>query len=165
MSLVDALKKSGFKPEKSSEGEFQPYQGIYGVDFVKVDKVKSDRTQTDQLRCEFKIAEALFGKESASKFNEFKKYVALEGDEATDKKKGIPYIINALFTAGYEVSGDTDEAMMESIQGALGTRMYLRAWGWKPEDAEKAIQQFSFMKEEAAQKRAKAEQKKAGTSF
>ncbi len=83
---------------------------------------------------EFTITETLAGKDSRSQFNEFKKYLALEGENATDKKKGLPWIINTLFTAGVEVSGATDEALLESIQGALGTTVYMRAYGWKPEE-------------------------------
>ena len=162
MSLVDALKKSGFKPEKSTEGEFQPFEGVYKTDFVKAD----DRPANDKggrcLVCEFKIAETLAGKDSHSKFNEFKKYVALEGDEAVDKKKGLPWIINALFTAGVEVSGDTDEALIESIQAALGTSVYIRAYGFKPEDADRSYQMFIVMKEDKALKKAEELKKKQG---
>lgn len=165
MSLVESLKKAGFKAEKSSEGEFQPLEGIYKVQFVKAEQVVSQKDNSKQLRAEFKVAETLFGKDSSSKFSEFKKYLALEGDEAADKKKGVAWLINALFTAGYEVSGQTDEEMMGSIQTALGTDLFFKAWGWRPEDGDKSYQQFSVLKEEIAQKQAKAAQKKSGVGF
>lgn len=162
MSLVDALKASGFKAEKSTEGEFQPFEGVYVTQFVKAD----DRPANDKggrcLVCEFKVSETLAGKESFSKFNEFRKYLALEGDEAVDKKKGLPWIINALFTAGVEVSGNTDEELIASIQGALGTSIYVRAYGFKPEDAERAYQMFVVMKEDKAIKKAEEIKKKQG---
>jgi len=165
MSLVDALKKSGFKAEKSTEGEFQPYEGVYATQFVKADEMPANDKGGRQLLVGFKISETLVGKESRSQFNEFKKYLALEGELATDKKKGLPWIINALFTAGVEVSGDTDEALIQSIKDAMGTTVYVRAYGWKPEDAEKAYQMFVVMGEKAAQKKAEQMRKKSGVGF
>lgn len=162
MSLVDALKKSGFKAEKSTEGEFQPFDGVYATQFVKADEMPASDKGGKSLLVGFKITETLAGKESFSKFNEFKKYLALEGDLATDKKKGIPFIINALFTAGVEVSGDTDEALIEAIKGALGTTVYVRAYGFKPEDGEKSFQIFIVMKEDKAIKKAQEIKKKQG---
>ena len=162
MSLVDALKKSGFKAEKSTEGEFQPFDGVYATQFVKADVMPANEKGGKSMRVEFKINEVLAGKESFSKFSEFKKYLALEGELATDKKKGIPFIINALFTAGVEVSGSTDEELISSIQEALGTTIYVRAYGFKPEDAEKTYQIFVVMKEDKAMKKAEEIKKKQG---
>ena len=165
MSLVDALKKSGFKPEKSTDGEFQPLEGIYKTQFVKAEKIKSQKDNTDQLRVELKVSETLSGKDSNSKYSEFKKYLALEGEDATDKKKGVAWVINALFTSGVEVTGNTDEDLMQNIQNALGTEVYVKAWGWKPEDGDKTYQQFSILKEAIALKQATAAKKKDGTGF
>lgn len=162
MSLVDALKKSGFKPEKSSEGDFQPFEGVYVTQFAKADDMPANDKGGRSLRVEFKITETLAGKDSRSQFSEFKKYLALEGEKAMDKKKGLPWIINALFTAGVEVSGQTDEELMESIQNALGTTVYVRAYSFKPEDADKAIQMFVVMKEDKAIKKAEEVKKKQG---
>lgn len=155
MGLVDMLKESGFKPEKSTDGEFKPLKGTYKVQFVKAEEKPANDKGGKQLQVEFKIAEVLAGDESHSKFNEFRKYLALEGDNATSKTKGIAFIINALFTAGVEVTAETDEALMEKIQNALGTELYVKAWGWKPEDGEKEYQQFSILKESVALKQAK----------
>lgn len=153
MSFSEAMKASGFKAEKSSEGEFKPKKGTYRVQFVLADVVKSEKTQTDQLKVEFKIVETLDGDAAGnSKFNEFKKYLAMEGEDAISKKKGIPWIVNALFTAGYEVVGNSDAEMIESIKGALGTELYFKAYGFKPQDAERAYQMFNVMKEEVATK-------------
>lgn len=162
MSLVDALKNSGFKPEKSTEGEFQPFDGVYVTQFVKCEDRPANDKGGRSLVCEFKISEALAGKDSFSQFNEFKKYVALEGEKVADKKKGLPWIINTLFTAGVEVSGQTDEELLESIQGALGTTVYIRAYGFKPEDGDKTYQIFNAMKEEKAIKKAQEIKKKQG---
>ena len=165
MSLVEKLKASGFKPEKSTDGEFMPLEGIYKAQFVKAEKVKSQKDNTEQLRVELKVSETLSGKDSTSKYSEFKKYLALEGDDATDKKKGVAWIINALFTAGVEVNADSDEKLMENIQGALGTDIYVKAWGWKPEDVDKTYQQFSVLKESIALKQAKSKKDKDGLGF
>jgi len=165
MSLVESLKKAGFKAEKSTEGEFQPLEGIYKVQFVKAEATTSQKDNSKQLRAEFKVAESLSGKDSTSKFNEFKKYLAIEGDEAADKKKGVAWLINALFTSGLEITGNTDEEMLANIQGALGTELYFKAWGWRPEDGDKSYQQFSVLKESVAVKQAEAARKKSGTGF
>ena len=165
MSFVEAMKKAGFKPEKSSEGEFQPLEGIYKVQFVKAEQVTSTKDNSKQLRAEFKVSETLSGKDSNSKFNEFKKYLALEGDESVDKKKGVAWLVNALFTSGFEVTGATDEEQIASIQSALGTDLYFKAWGWRPEDGDKAFQQFSVLKEAIATKQAEAARKKSGVGF
>lgn len=162
MSLVDRLKESGFKPEKSKEGEFKPLEGVYATQFVKADEKPANDKGGKQLQVEFKISEVLAGDESHSKFNEFRKYLKLEGDEAIDKKKGLPWIINALFTAGVEVSGNTDEELIASIQGALGTTVYIRSYGFTPEDGDKSYQMFVVMKEDKAQKKAEEIKKKQG---
>jgi hypothetical protein len=162
MSLVDKLKEAGFKPEKSTEGEFQPFEGVYATTFVQADVKPANDKGGRCLVVGFKISETLAGKESHSKFNEFKKYLALEGDEATSKNKGIPWIINALFTAGVEVPWSTEEELIVSIQGALGTTVYLRAYGFKPEDSDKSYQMFVVMKEDNANKKAQEIKNKQG---
>lgn len=153
-SLVEMMKASGFKAEKSTEGEFVPKKGVYRVQFVNAEEVVSQRDSSKQLKVEFKIIETIDGDAAGnSKFNEFKKYLALEGDDAVSKKKGLPWIINALFTAGYEVVGETDEALMTSINGALGQELFVKAYGFKPEDSERAYQMFNVIKESVAIKK------------
>ncbi len=159
MGLVDSLKQAGFKAEKSTDGEFQPLDGIYKTQFVKAEQVTSQKDKSLQLRAEFKVSETLSGSVSNSKFSEFKKYLAIDGDAAADKKKGVAWLINALFTAGVEVTGNTDEEMLANIQNALGTEVYMKAWGWKPEDGDKTYQQFSVLKEAIALKQSKNKKK------
>lgn len=162
MGFTDALKAAGFKPEKSTEGEWQPYEGTYKVQFVKAEEVTSEKTNTKQLKVEFKIVETLDGKQHFDgQYNDFRKYLALEGEESTNKKKGIVWLINALFTVGKDVSGATDEETLANIQGALGSDLFFKAWGWKPEDGDKSMQMFSVLKEEVAMKKIK----KATTPF
>ena len=165
MSLVDMLKQSGFKPEKNTEGEFPPFEGVYVTQFSGCKEFPANDKGGKQLLVEFKITETLAGRETKSKFAEFKKYLALEGDKATDKKKGIPFIINSLFTAGVEVSGETDEELISNIQGAMGATCYIRAYGFKPEDSEKTFQMFSVLKEKEALKKAEQIKKKSGSAF
>lgn len=162
MDLVKMLQESGFKPEKSTEGEFQPFDGVYITQFVKCEDKPANEKGGRCLVVEFKINEALAGKDSFSQFNEFKKYLALEGDKAVDKKKGLPWIINTLFTAGVEVSGQTEAELLESIQNALGTTVHMRAYGFKPEDGDKTYQIFNAMKEDKAVKKAQDIKKKQG---
>ena len=166
MSLVDMLKQAGFKPEKSTEGEYQPLEGIYKVQFVKAEQVKSDKTGTNQLRCEFKVTETLTGDDSYSKFNEFRKFLALEGENANSPKKGVKFILNAIYTAGTDISlGDNETELISNIQSALGTTVYMNAYGWTPEDSEKTIQMFNPMKESVAIKKAEEARKKSGVGF
>ena len=161
-TLPEYLVNAGFKPTKSTEGEFQPLEGIYAVQFAKADEMPANDKGGRQLYVAFKITETLSGKESKSQYNEFKKYLALEGEKATDKKKGIPWIINTLFTAGVEVSGNTDDELLESIQNALGTTVHMRAYGFKPEDGDKTYQIFNATKEDKAVKKAGEIKKKQG---
>ena len=162
MDLAKMLQESGFKPEKSTEGEFQPFDGVYVTQFVKCEDRPANDKGGRALVCEFKISEALAGKDSFSQFNEFKKYLALEGDKAMDKKKGLPWIINTLFTAGVDVSGQNEAELLESIQNTLGTTVYMRAYGFKPEDGDKTYQIFNAMKEDKAIKKASDIKKKQG---
>ena len=153
-SLVEMMNKAGFKPEKSTEGEFKPKKGIYRVQFVNAEECVSQKDNSKQLKVEFKIVETIEGDAAGnSKFNEFKKYLALEGDDAVSKKKGLPWLINALFTAGYEVAGATDAELMESVKGALGQELFFKAYGFKPEDSERAYQMFNPIKESVAIKK------------
>lgn len=150
MGFTEVLQSSAFVPEKSSEGEFKPLVGTYKAKFVVAEKVLSQKTNQEQLRVEFKIEETLAGDESHSQYNEFKKWLSLEGQEAADKKKGVAWIINALYTAEIDVVGETDEETLSKINDALGTVVYFKAWGWKPEDSEKSRQIFQVLKETVA---------------
>lgn len=163
MSFTEALKAAGFKPEASTEGQWTPYKGTYKVQFVKCEEETSQKTNEKQLKVEFKIVETLEGKEHSTKsqYNDFRKYLAIEGDLAADKKRGMPWIINALYTGGKDVSGATDEETLANIQGALGLELYFSAWGWTPDDGDKPLQMFSVLKEDVAMKKAK----KAATPF
>ena len=155
-TLPDYLVNAGFKPTKSTEGEFKPLEGIYAVQFAKADEMPANDKGGKQLFVAFKIAETLFGDVSKSQYNEFKKYLALEGENKASDKKGIGWMVNALFTAGVEVSGTTEEELIASIQNALGTTLYVSARGWTPPDGDKAVQLFNVMKEAVALKKAQA---------
>lgn len=156
MSIADALNNSGFKKEKSTEGMFEPYEGTYKAVFSECEEVKSQKDGAQQLRVGFKIEETLDGRESTAKFPEFKKWLALEGDGSSDKKKGVAFIINTLFTSGYEVNTSGDDAsIIESIKAGLGTPVYVKAWGWQPEGGDKKYQQFSVLQEAVALKNVK----------
>ncbi len=163
MGFTDALKAAGFKPEASTEGQWTPYKGTYKVQFVKCEEETSQKTNEKQLKVEFKIVETLEGKEHSTKsqYNDFRKYLALEGADVANKKKGVSWIINALYTGGKDVSGASDEETLANIQGALGLELYFSAWGWTPADGEKPMQMFSVLKEDVAMKKVK----KAATPF
>lgn len=157
MSLVNALKGAGFTKEKSTEEQFEPFEGMYKTVFSACEEKVSQKNGAQQLQVDFKIEQALVGKESKSQYAEFRKWLDLDGENATDKKKGVAFIINALFTSGYDVNMSSDEAMKQSIKDALGTPVYIKAWGWQPEGGDKKFQQFSVVQESVALKAVKKE--------
>lgn len=163
MSIVDSLNKGRmFKKEKSTEGEFRALKGIYHVTFVKQEQVEGRDGGPMALRAEFKVVETLSGTDSYAKFPEFRKFYIIEGEGAGDKKKGIGALLNALFTAGIDVSTESDEVMFEGIKQSLGADMYVSARGWTPDDSDKEVQLFNFMKETVAIKKAEKEREKVG---
>ena len=178
MSVVEQMKLAGFKPSVSTEGEWQPYDGYYKVALVAFDvkNTKKDGTPCQKFAvAEFKIEEVLSGrapKEGVSR-PEFSKFLSLEGDQAVNKKKGLPFILNAIFTAdGTDCLGATDEATFENIKNKIGLSMYIHAFAgktWKlvgtdgsgkntfEEDKEAPVKQdFSFVKKSVAEKKASA---------
>lgn len=175
MSIVEQMKLAGFKPSVSTEGEWQPYEGYYKVALTSFDvkDTKKDGTPCPKFAvAEFKIEETLSGrapKEGATR-NEFSKFISLEGEQAVNKKKGLPFILNAIFTAdGTDCLGATDEATYANIQNKIGLSLYLHAFAgktWKmtgkdasgknlfEEDKEApAKQDFSFVKKSVAEKK------------
>lgn len=177
MSLVEMMKQAGFKPTVSTEGEWQPYEGYYKVAFqsFEVKDTKKDGTPCNKYGiAEFKIEETLSGrspKEGATRA-EFSKFISLAGEQAINKKKGLPFIVNAIFTAdGTDVMGADDDSTFANIQNKIGLSMYLHAFKGKTwiagevvdgkttftEDKEApAKQDFSFVKEAVARKKAEA---------
>jgi len=176
-SLVEMMKAAGFKPTVSTEGEWQPYNGYYKVAFqnFEVKDTKKDGTPCAKYAiAEWKIEETLSGrapKEGATRA-EFSKFISLEGEQALNKKKGLPFIVNAIFTAdGSDVMGADDATTFANIQNKIGLSMYLHAFNGKTwiagevvngkttftEDKEApAKQDFSFVKEAVARKKAEA---------
>lgn len=177
MSLVEMMKAAGFKPTVSTEGEWQPYNGYYKVALqsFEVKDTKKDGTPCAKYAiAEWKIEETLSGRaprEGATRA-EFSKFISLEGEQALNKKKGLPFIINAIFTAcGEDVVGADDSTTFANIQNKIGLSMYLHAFNGKTwvktgeengkptftEDTEApAKQDFSFVKEAVARKKAEA---------
>lgn len=178
MDLVEMMKAAGFKPTASTEGEWQPYDGYYKVALASFD-VKS--TKKDGTPCakfgvvEFKVEETLSGKapKEGTSRNEFSTFITLEGDQALDKKKGLPFIVSGIFTACAEdVLGINEEETYKNIQNKIGLSLFIHAFpkkSWKltgtdasgknvfVEDTEAAPKQgFSFVKEVVARKKAGA---------
>lgn len=174
--ISELLKSSGFTASASTEGEWQPYDGYYKVDLAnfEVKDTKKDGTPCAKYAlAEFKIVETLSGKSprEGTTRNEFSKFISLEGDQALNKKKGLPFIINGIFTAdGSDVLGKTDEETFANIQNKIGLSFFIHAfpgksWVKTGEDANgKATfeenkeaapkQDFSFVKEAVAMKKA-----------
>jgi len=178
MDLVEMLKVSGFKPTVSTEGEWQPYVGAYKVALASFDvkDTKKDGTPCAKFALvEFKVEETLSGKapKEGTSRNEFSAFLSLEGEQALDAKKGLPFIVSGIFTAcGEDVLGKDEASTYANIQNKIGLSLYINAFSkksWKltgqdasgknvfVEDTEAPAKQgFSFIKETVARKKAVA---------
>lgn len=163
MGLVDNLKKAGFKAERSTIGAKPILEGVYRATLVEVAKME-DKGYGESIYAQFKVAEVLAGRESNSQFPEFKAYYSVAPDKIASKRNGLAKLINGLFSVGCEVSGETDEALMASLEAAKGTVCYVKGYKEQPrkkegdawvEDTEKDSRQgFTFMTEKNAEKEA-----------
>ena len=126
MELSETLKEAGFTPELSQDGIFRPLVGVYKCVFSVCEETIGKFDGMKQLKVGFKINEVLTGAESKSQFNEFTSWIYSDGESAASKYKGIPFIVNALFTGGYEANlSGTNAEIIESIRGGLGTEVYI----------------------------------------
>ena len=170
MSLAEKLKAVGFKPEVSTEGEWQPYNGTYKCKITTLRAEHDDKNNADFVQLEFDIQEVLAGDmKRESKYPAFKKRYYLDFENPTDKQvETAKTLANLIFTAtGAELDFNSKSSFIASASPVVGGEAYLRAWGWTPDkdikgqpiadEDKKSIQQFSVMKKSAAEKKRTAD--------
>ena len=74
MSLVGALECAGYKPEKSTEGEFQPLKGTYKCVIEVIRQEDDEKNNAKFIQVEYKPMECLEGDPIRDGFN-FRKRV------------------------------------------------------------------------------------------
>lgn len=180
MDVIEMMKNAGFTPSVVTEGEWQPYEGVYKVSLTnfEVKDTKKDGTPCNKYGlAEFKIIETLKGREprEGTTRPEFSRFITLTGEEkqVLNKKKGLPFLVNAIFTAdGTDVMGSNEDETYQNIQNKIGLEFFVNAFKgktWKyvgddesgkaqyEEDKEApAKQDFSIIKEAVALRKAQA---------
>lgn len=170
MSIAEALKASGYKPEKSTAGDKPILKGVYKA--MLTDIKKNEPNQYGQsISASFKITEKLSGMDSKSQFAEFRGFYAIDPENIGSAKKGLKKLLNGLFSVGISVDTSTDEALMESLQSQVGVaEVYITAYKKKAmkqvngewvanEDADPK-QEFTFMTQKNAENEAKKQNAK-----
>jgi hypothetical protein len=163
VGLVDNLKKAGFKAERSTIGAKPILEGVYRATLVEVAKME-DKGYGESIYAQFKVTETLAGRDSNSQFPEFKGYYSVAPEKIASKRSGLAKLINGLFSIGYEVKDSSDEELIQSLNDAKGSVLYVKGYKEQPrkkegdawvEDTEKDSRQgFTFMTQKNAEKEA-----------
>lgn len=164
MSFIDAMKEAGFKPELSTAGGKMILKGTYKASFYDWAKME-DKGFGESIYAQFKITETLEGRDSNSKFPEFKGYFSLADDKVASKKSGLAKLINGFFSVGVSIDWSSEEALAESLNNAKGTEVFISAWSkqpmkkegdeWVEDDTKEPRQDFTFLTEKNALKKVK----------
>ena len=170
MSIQEKLVEAGFKPEVSTEGEWQPYKGVYLCKIVTLRPEFDEKNSAHFVQVEYDISEVLTGDmKRESKYPAFRKRYYLDWDNPEDSHlENVKSLSNDIFTATGKEMDWTDKAQFSaSAESLIGQDVYLRAWGWTPDkdikgnpladDQKRTIQQFKVMKKEVAEKRRTAD--------
>lgn len=133
MGLVDTLVQSGFQPEVNQDSQFEVLAGQYRCSWMVLRPEAEDTAKNRPARwaAQFVIEEALEGThvnidlapEKRRRF--FKSY--------TKDADGAKKLLNDLFTVGVELDTSSDEAFEASFDRAIGKPVFIRSWGWTPE--------------------------------
>lgn len=156
MGIVDALRDGGFKPKASQEGIWDPYKGTYKVswDICRMD-IDQKNGNVRFIQAEWNIRETVEGDQKReSKYSDFRKRYYVEGENA---EKNLKQFLSDAFTFGVDCDITSDESLQMSFGQLIGREGYLRAWGWKPEGRDNAVQMTVIMQEKAALKKKKAD--------
>lgn len=111
--LEEMLQQAGYKAEVSTSGDAPIYEGVYKATLVDVAKME-DQGYGESVYAQFKINEVLAGRESHSKYPEFKDYYSIAPDRINNKKSGLAKLLNGLFSVKVEVS----PSQLENAKGA-----------------------------------------------
>ena len=174
MSIVNALKNAGYKPEKSTVGDKPILVGVYKAMFVEWANLP-DGKFGPQLSAQFKVTQALAGKDSTSGFPEFRDYYKTDTEGVSSKRNGLAKLLNGFFSVGINVDTSTDEALAASLDSLKGSaEVFIKAYVKEPQKKDEASgewvanpdgsnkQGFTFLTEKNAIKEAAKIHKKEG---
>ena len=152
MGILDNLKKAGYKPKASQDGIWEPYTGVYKLDWVTCRKeIDAKNGNVAYIQAEWNILETLAGTDKRpSKYADFRKRYYIEGEKA---EENMQKFLDDAFTFGIDLSDSSDESSLEGRFGELvGRQGFGRAWAWTPDDAQAAKQMFTLTQEKQAMK-------------
>ena len=169
MGIKEALEASGFRPEASTDGEWQPYNGTYRCSIKTLRPEFDEKNKAHFVQAEYDIEEVLAGDmKRDSKFPAFKQRFYIDWENPTeDHLENAKNLSNQVFTAsGKELDWTDKPLFVETAKPLIGHTVYLRAWGWTPEkdsngnplpeDQKRTIQQFRVVKQTVAEKKRSA---------
>lgn len=153
MGVLDNLKAGGYKPKASQDGIWEPYTGVYKVDWVTCRKEIDEKNgNVAYIQGEWNIMETLAGMEKrTSKYADFRKRYYIEGEKAEDNMQAF---LDDAFTFGIDLSNESDDSLEARFAEVVGKQGYGRAWAWTPKDADTPRQSFVLQQEKAALKAA-----------
>jgi hypothetical protein len=151
--ILKSLREEGYKPETVEDsGRFEPITGKY---ICRIDKAGRITGQSEKTGNEYdfrvinlQVAEIIDGDKATNRF--------LKMTYSTDAK-GMKRLLNDLFTAGIEVTAQSDAELDAFLETLVDKTMNIRPWVWTPsedrdgnpipEEARKAYQQLRVIKE------------------
>mgnify|MGYP001559556343 CR=1 FL=1 len=170
MGLADKLKERGFKPEASSDGEWNPYNGTYRCPIRTLRPDRDEKNQADFIQLELDIEEVLVGDmKRESKFPAFRKRYYVDWDTPSDDQAdNAQELANVVFTGtGIDLDFSSAEAFKASAEQVIGKEVYIRAWGHTfdkkqdgtpiPDEQRKATQFWVAQKKNVAEKKRSAQ--------
>lgn len=176
MSISEALKNAGYKPEKSTAGDKPILKGVYRCQMVEW-KNDPEGKFGPQVSAAFKIVEKLAGDDSRSTFPEFKGYYKADEKSASSKRNGVAKLLNGFFSVGANVDSSSDEAFASSMDKLVGTaEVFIKGYvkepqknigtdeapEWVKNEEASPKQDFTFFTEANAKKEAAKLIKKTG---
>lgn len=153
MGVLDNLKAAGYKAKASQDGVWEPYNGVYKLEWVTCRKeVDAKNGNVEYIQAEWNIVETLAGTDKRpSKYADFKKRYYIEGDKAADNMQKF---LDDAFTYGVDMGNESDASLEGRFPEVIGKIGYGRAWAWTPDDAQSPKQMFTLTQEKAALKAA-----------
>ena len=172
MSIVNALKSSGYTPEKSTAGDRPILIGMYKCLFVDW-KEQEDKGYGPSIRADFKVVEKLSGYDSRSTFPEFVGFFNTSEEKINSKRNGLAKLLNGFFSIGKNIDSSSDEAFAESMNALKGSaEVFIKGYkqepvhqvdgAWVENPDGNAKQAFVFYTEKNAIKQAEKDIKAAG---
>ncbi len=154
-SIKEALEQAGYKKEVSTSGDVPVLEGVYRATLVEVGENKESQFGGSQMYVAFKVTEVLAGRDSFSKYPEFKGYFRTDAEQAANKRSGIAKVLNGLFSVGIDADPDDLTAQKGAevfIKGFKQKKMEKKEDGSFAELEGQYKQGWSFLTESNAKK-------------